>query len=146
MKILTFNKFLNEELNVNNLITYNYFIEDEINYLKRYGFDINNNIAIGEENDVIIKIEKDIEINNNRRKPIYSWKFIYNDNEFDEGYEYILDNVILQISKSLEKNINLIKSYKSKEKSYNELPKWKKVLRTKPKIKDDDELPDYMYW
>jgi hypothetical protein len=146
MKILTFNKFLNEELNVNNLITYNYFTEDEINYLKRYGFDINNNIAIGEENDVIIKIEKDIEINNNRRKPIYSWKFIYNDNEFDEGYEYVLDNVILQISKSLEKNINLIKSYKSKEKSYNELPKWKKFLRTKPKIKDDDELPDYMYW
>jgi len=146
MKILTFNKFLNEELNVNNLITYNYFTENEINYLKRYGFDINNNIAIGEENDIIIKIEKDIKINNNRREPIYNWKFIYNDNEFDEGYEYVLDNVILQISKSLEKNINLIKSYKSKEKSYNELPKWKKFLRTKPKIKDDDELPDYMYW
>jgi hypothetical protein len=138
--VLTFNNFLKEEINMDMLKSRKTFTEDEIRILKRYGFNVdnnNNNIAIGEEGDIVIKIKKGI----NFDQINYNWVFLYNDYEFDEGYENSLNSVFLQISDVLDTNIKLVNSYKNKKEIFDKLPRWKKIIKRYP-ILTKDPFPD----
>lgn len=99
MKISSFNKFLNE-LYIEKLKTYNHFHEGEINQLKKYDFNVNGNIAIGENDNITIKIEKELDKNH---RNIFYWEIKSNNNEIEEGYEYSLYDTITEISRNLSK-------------------------------------------